>query len=107
MNWVSATTCITFGLALAMTGCAALTWQKPDTDPAQAAKDLEQCQQKAMLSLRRLGAMGNQAPIIVGSPSGPVSVISPASNATSDLVAQQSILSECMRARGYHLVRQN
>ena len=93
-------------LTVPLAGCAALTWQQPGVDPAQAAKDLDQCQQKSMLSARRAGGMGSQAPVIVGTPTGPVTVMSPTFNAASDPVALQSILSECMRARGYQLQRE-
>lgn len=96
----------TIFFAVALSGCANLSWQKPDTDPAQAARDLDECQAKAMQSARRLSSMGSQSPVIVGSPSGPVTVMSPSYNPGGDPVAQQSMLSECMRKRGYHLVRE-
>lgn len=93
-------------LVVPLAGCAVLNWQKPGGDPAQAAKDLDECQLKSTLSARRAGGMGSQAPVIVGTPSGPVTVMPPAFNAASDPVALQSILSDCMRARGYHLQRE-
>ncbi len=94
-------------LTLLLAGCANLSWQKADADPARTAHDLDECQQKAMLSVRRLGsAMGSPSPVIVGSPNGPVSVVMPAQNPAQDPVAQQSLLSQCMRERGYQLVRE-
>lgn len=94
-------------LTLLLAGCTNLSWKKADTDPARTAHDLDECQQKAMLSVRRLGsAMSNPAPVIVGSPNGPVSVVMPAQNPAQDPVAQQSLLSQCMRERGYQLVRE-
>lgn len=92
--------------AVLAAGCAQLSWQKPDTDPAQATRDLDQCQEKAMQSARRNSTMGTQSPVIVGTPSGPVTVMSPSYNPGGDPGAQQRILSDCMRARGYHLVRE-
>lgn len=94
-------------LTLLLAGCTNLSWKKADADPARTAHDLDECQQKAMLAVRRLGsAMGNPAPIIVGSPNGPVSVVMPAQNSAQDPVAMQSLLSQCMRERGYQLERE-
>lgn len=93
-------------LALLVAGCTNLSWKKAGADAARTAQDTDECQQKAMLAVRRLGsAMGNPAPIIVGSPNGPVSVVMPAQNSAQDPVAMQSILSQCMRERGYQLER--
>ncbi len=96
----------TLFLALALSGCANLSWQKADTDATRTVKDLDECQQKAMLAAHRLGsALGNPAPIIVGTPNGPVSVVMPSQNPAPDPFAQHSLLSQCMRERGYQLVR--
>lgn len=104
MNLRIATAC----LALSLAGCAALHWQKADADPARTAKDLNECQQHAMLAVRRLGgAMSSPSPVIVGSPSGPVSVVMPSANPAHDPAAQQSLISQCMRERGYRLVRED
>jgi hypothetical protein len=82
-----------------------LSWLKPDTDPAQAARDFEQCQQKAMLSACRRGSINTQTPTVVGSPSGPATVMMPLFTSAPDPVVQQTFLSDCMRAKGGRLVR--
>lgn len=97
-------------ILLGLAGCAELRWQKPDTDPVQAARqtdaDLEQCEQKAILSARRLGSINTQVPTVVGSRGGPVTVMMPSFNPGPDAGALQTFLSDCMRAKGYSLVRQ-
>ena len=109
MNTAPGTLCLVFLLGLA--GCAQLEWQKPDTDPAQSARqtdaDLEQCEQRAMLAARRHSSIGTQIPTVIGSRSGPVTVMMPAFNAAPDPGVQQTFLSDCMRAKGYRLVRQH
>lgn len=92
-------------LVLLLAGCTNLSWKKADADAARTTHDLDECQQKAALAVRRLGnAMGSPAPIIVGTPNGPVSVVMPSQNPAQDPVALQSLLAQCMRERGYQLV---
>jgi len=71
-------------LSLLLWACAEGTWKKPGMDEAELGTDLQQCQQKAVLTSRRLGL----APSLTQNP---------------DLVTEQGFVSECMRSRGYRL----
>lgn len=107
MNSISVTPVIAISLALAVAGCANLRWQKDGADPALTEKVLAQCEQQAMLRARSRAASMPPIPTVVGGPGGASTVMVPSHDRTSDLVAQQSMLSECMRAKGYQLVRED
>lgn len=92
-------------LMLALTGCANLRWQKDGADPVATDKVLAQCEQQAMLGARR-AASSMPIPTVVGGPGGISTVMTPSMGRTPDLITQQSLLSECMRAKGYQLVRE-
>lgn len=98
--------CLGACAVLALGGCANLQWQKADADAVQTDHDLELCQQKAALSARRLSSTTGQFATVVGGPGGPVTIMTPSPGANTDLAAQQSMLSDCMRAQGYRLVRE-
>ena len=70
-------------LALLLTGCEHLTWQKAGTDPAATSSDLRECHQKAVLASSKLGL---------------ATTVNPMPDAT-----QQGLMSECMRTKGYRL----
>ena len=91
---------------LLLTGCADLTWQKAGADPAVAATDMQQCKLNALMTARRLSPVSVQSPMGAGSPSGPAA-IAPALNQQPDIFTEQTLVSECMRGRGYRLEKAN
>ena len=87
---------------LLLAGCANLTWQKAGTEPAMVASDMQLCKLNALVTARRLSPVSIQSPTGVGSPSGPAA-IAPALNQQPDIFTEQTLVSECMRGRGYRL----
>lgn len=106
MTPFSLTPVLTACLALSLAGCANLRWEKAGSDPAATDKVLAQCEQQAMLGARRRAASMPPIPAVVGGPGGTATVIVSPHGQNPDIVVQQSLLSECMRARGYQLVRE-
>ena len=70
-------------LAFLLTACADMTWQKPGA-PGDAGNDLQECHQRAVLASRRLG-------------------LTTSVTQNPDLVTEQGLMAECMRAKGYRL----
>lgn len=105
MKSVSLIPVLTFCLALSLAGCANLRWEKAGADPAVTDRVLAQCEQHAMLGARRRAASMPPSPAVVGGPGGASTIMISPYGQNTDIVVQQSMLSDCMRAKGYQLVR--
>jgi hypothetical protein len=99
--------CSTTAAMLALiAGCAQMEWLKPDTEPATRNQDLARCEQQAQLTASRM--FPSEYPwtsSVNAGPSGSASAQMPPPHGARDLTLELDIVTSCMHARGYRLVR--
>src|SRR3954471_4410351 len=102
------------GVCMLVAGCsllaggAHLSWEKPGTDPKAASVDLAECQRVARLDASRmaLGSPIPAAPTVITSPSGATALqTAPLPLSTQDPTLAQQFTMDCMRDKGYALVK--
>ena len=96
---------VTCCLAVLCAGCATYTWQKPGVSPEQATADKQECDRQARLLANQYELTYPRAG--VGGWRYPYDPYDPMLGFPSDrIVEEQRVLSACMRAKGYGLVKQ-
>jgi hypothetical protein len=95
-------------LCAALSGCANMTWEKPGVDAVASGRDLAECQRIAQLDASRMALASPipAAPTIITSPSGAASIqTTPLPLSTQDPTLAQQYTMDCMRKKGYALVK--
>jgi hypothetical protein len=93
---------------LLLAGCAPMSWHRPDTDAAATAQDFEDCQRIGHLNASQVALASPQpsAPVVITTPSGATAVqSSPLPVRGLDPTLALQVTTECMRKKGYTLVR--
>jgi len=95
--------------ALVLAGCAGAAWEKQGADEQVMNQDLQDCRRVAEISSFRFGfGPFNTTPNVIVTPAGPTTTFqTPAATAYPDPVLVQDFTSDCMRKKGYALVRRN
>ena len=95
--------------AFVASGCAGVAWEKQGADEHVVSRDLQDCRSAAEVSSFRFGfGPFNTTPNVIITPAGPATTFqTPAATAYPDPVLVQDFTSDCMRKKGYELVRRD
>lgn len=94
-------------LALLLGGCAETRWEHPLADPARAAADQAECDQSANLAARQqvmFERLSGPRPVrngVIGFPTRDGGI----QERNSEFFWTRQFFDQCMRAKGYRLVR--
>jgi hypothetical protein len=95
-------------LALLLSGCAPMRWEKADATSEQLQRDSIECQQEAWREAHAGAFYSPASPIVVQDSMGRATVTwpgGPFAGAFGDPLLEEGRLAQfCMRARGYQLV---
>lgn len=107
MHTVTVTLSAATVLALLAAGCADLHWHKSGVAEGTLEEDLERCRQEARLQARRETLPLFTAPLVIGTdPQRRPIVVQSHQRDAERLVTEQDLTRNCMRGKGYELVRQ-
>lgn len=95
---------ITTILALALTGCAPLQWQKTGVTEDEMSRDQNRCAASARAeAFRQRAPFRNPAQQVVVDPQGRIIAVKPAASDTERFALEQDLIRQCMHDLGYEL----